>query len=91
MWDRVQRERPWLDVEVRLWHLLLLFWVAALGLTAAAVVVGYLGRSRASRAEGLLSLQDQLWRGTWAEQGSLNRWLVWARRRRQRREQRPGG
>jgi hypothetical protein len=46
-----------------------------------------LGRRRAPTEENLLYLQDQLWQQTRHEQATLNRWLVWARLRWQRRKE----
>jgi hypothetical protein len=63
------------------WQALLLLWAGGLGLALAASVLGYLGWSRATPEESRLYLQDQLWRETRAEQGEVNRWRVWARRR----------
>ncbi|HXG11489.1 MAG TPA: hypothetical protein VNK04_17170 [Gemmataceae bacterium] len=69
-----------------LWQVILLIWVLGLGLIAAGAVIGYLGWRRLSPTEAALYLQDTLWRETCREQRLLNRWLVWARRRRRREE-----
>jgi hypothetical protein len=68
------------------WRGLALCWLALLGLGAVWAALGYLGRSRATPEESLVYLQDQFWRETVREQGRVQRWLVWARLRRQRRE-----
>jgi hypothetical protein len=63
------------------------FWIFILVLTLAIAFFRYRGRRRAPPDENLLYLQDQLWRQTRQEQGTLNRWLVWARQRGQRRKE----
>lgn len=69
------------------WGLLILCWLVGVTGAAASVVTGYLDRARATPEENLLFLQDQLWRETRREQSRLNRWLVWARLRGQRRKE----
>jgi hypothetical protein len=71
------------------WGLLVLCWALAVGGMAGAAFLGYLGRARATPDQSLLFLQDQLWRQTRREQSRINRWLVWARLRGQRRRERP--
>jgi hypothetical protein len=87
VWGRVKAEAPALNIDPREWQAVLVVWIVGLGLAGAAAVVGYLGQTQARPEEVLLYLQDQVWRGTRGEQGRLNRWLVWARRRRQRRKE----
>ena len=52
-----------------------------------AAVLAWLGRMLASRQQSLMFLQDQLWAQTRGEQRRINRWAVWARLRRQRKEE----
>jgi hypothetical protein len=69
------------------WGLLVLCWFLATAGLVGSLVTGYLDRARASPGQNLLYLQDQLWRQTRREQGRLNRWLVAARLRGQRRKE----
>jgi hypothetical protein len=69
------------------WRVLLLFWLSVLGLWATSAVLAYVNQTHGSTEENLLYLQDQLWRQTRREQSRLNRWLVWARLRQQRRKE----
>lgn len=63
-----------------------LVWAGLALLAAAGITVSYLRWTTATPEEQLLYLQDQCWRQTRREQGLLNRWLVWARLRAQRRK-----
>jgi hypothetical protein len=63
------------------WRLLVVCWAAAAAFLAGAVVLAYLGRARATRAQNLMFLQDQLWSETPREQGRVNRLLTRARLR----------
>jgi len=76
---------PGLPVE--LWRAVLLVWAVGLFLAATTAGLGYLAQTQATPAEHRLYLQEQLWRQTRGDQGRLNRWLVAARLRRQRREE----
>jgi hypothetical protein len=69
------------------WRALLLAWWGGLALVVLHGFLSYLGRAQASRQESLLYLQDQLWRETCGEQRRLNRWIAWARLRKQRKEE----
>lgn len=71
----------------RLWRLMVLVLLAAPVLGLFSVLGRYRALTRASPEESLLFLQDQVWRATRREQSRLNRWLVWARRRAQRRKE----
>jgi hypothetical protein len=51
---------------------------------AVSAVLGYLSLRRATPAEALQVLQDELWDETRSEQRALNRWLAWARLRARR-------
>jgi hypothetical protein len=66
-----------------MWRALQIVWASLAVLAAAGTVAAYLRWRTATPEESLLYLQDQLWRQTRREQGSLNRWLTWARLRAQ--------
>jgi hypothetical protein len=70
------------------WRTLRIIWIGLAIVATTGAVAGYLRQSLAGPEESLLYLQDQLWRQTRREQGSLNRWLAWARLRAQRRRER---
>jgi hypothetical protein len=76
-----------LDTPREVWRAVLLIWVVGIGLAVMAGALGYLGMTRATPAEARTFLQDVLWRETAREQDRLNRWLVWARLRWQRRKE----
>jgi hypothetical protein len=65
--------------------------VVVWGVGAVVLVVGgflsYLARAQATSQESLLYLQDQLWSATRGEQRRINRWLVWARLRAQKKKE----
>ncbi len=63
------------------------FWLCMLVVSLSLALFRYLGRRRAPTAENLLYLQDEVWRQTRQEQMVVNRWLVWARLRGQRRKE----
>ncbi len=93
LWVALARTPPppdWPAQQLRgEWGLLVLCWALAVGGAAGAALIGYLGRSRATPEQSLLYLQDQLWRQTRGEQSRIDRWLVWARLRGQRRKEGP--
>src|SRR5579872_3700495 len=64
LWSYVRGMRPRLDMSRSGWQALTVVWGVALLLTAAWTVFGYVGRTRMTREESLLYLQDQLWRQT---------------------------
>jgi hypothetical protein len=74
---------PW-GFGRRAWVLLVLAWSGLAVVGMAFAVAGWQRMDRACPEEALMYLQDQLWRETRREQSRLNRWLVWARLRRQR-------
>jgi hypothetical protein len=86
VWVRLELEEPLQEFPVVVWRAILLAWVFGLGLAVTATGLGYLGMAQATRAEARVYLQDQMWRETRKDQARLNRWLVWARLRRQRKE-----
>jgi len=77
-------EAPVFSVES--WRLLVLVWLFGGGLVLLTAVLAYLDQSGAGTEANQVYLQDQLWRETRHEQSRLNRWLVGARLRRQRKE-----
>ncbi|HWG44974.1 MAG TPA: hypothetical protein VN688_19550 [Gemmataceae bacterium] len=87
VWSWMMDSAPALEMPVKVWRTLCVGWTALTILTATATVAGYLRWATATPEESLLYLQDQLWRPTRREQGSLNRWLVWARLRAQRKKE----
>jgi hypothetical protein len=87
VWVRLELEEPMEGIHEVVWRALLLAWVFGLGLAVTATGFAYLGMAQAPRAEARVYLQDQVWRETRKDQARLNRWLVWARLRRQRREE----
>jgi hypothetical protein len=80
---------PSREISPEVWRVLLIAWVLLAVLGVVGIVGGYARLNAATLAESLLYLQDQLWRATRREQGSLNRWLGWARLRAQRRREKP--
>jgi hypothetical protein len=85
-WARLELEEPFEDLPAVVWRALLLAWVFGLGLAVTATGLSYVGMAQATRAEARIYLQDRAWRETRKDQARLNRWLVWARLRRQRKE-----
>jgi hypothetical protein len=83
-WGLVVRKEPPLGFDFLEWQLLVVLWAGGTLFAVAGAVAGYLRWRRSTAAEDLVYLQDQLWRQTRREQGRLNRWLAWARLRRQR-------
>ena len=76
-------ERFWLFPSQR--RALILSWIGGVVLVLGYAASGYLSRSRASREESLLYLQDQLWDATRGEQQNVTRWVARARQRREGR------
>ncbi len=89
LWFRLASETPplWSDFPPALWRTIVVVWGTVLALAAMYAFLGYLRRSHAGRDESLLYLQDQLWAATRGEQRRINRWLAWARLRKQRKEE----
>jgi hypothetical protein len=77
----------WFGLPPDTWRILLVAWVAGLGLIVTRAVVGYLVLTRATEAEARLYLQDQLWRETRREQARIETWTTRARLRAQRRKE----
>jgi hypothetical protein len=65
------------------WQAALLVWLIGLTPYVAASGISYWQRRHMSVAEATMYLQDQLWAETRREQRRLNRWLAWARRRKE--------
>jgi hypothetical protein len=84
LWSAVARRRPPLGFDGREWQALLLVWAGGSVVALAGTIAGYLRLRQYTPEEGLVYLQDQLWRETRREQSRLNAWLTWARLRRQR-------
>jgi hypothetical protein len=64
---------------------LILTWIGGIALLLGYAANAYLGRTRASREESLLYLQDRLWDETRGEQQRINQRVVEARLRRKER------
>jgi hypothetical protein len=79
LWTWMRVEVYWLEIAPELWRLLYIVWAVAVFVGLTVGVRGYLNLTRRKPQECLLFLQDQVWRWTRREQGSLNRWLTWAR------------
>jgi hypothetical protein len=90
-WVLLATRQPPLDFDPWEYRAVVIVWFGCIVAAAAWVATAYLRWQQASPEEGLLYLQDQLWRQTRREQSRLNRWLVWYRLRRQRRRRRREG
>jgi hypothetical protein len=77
---------PEVPVPDRAWQILLAAWAGGLALVGGYLAFTVLRWVMAGREEALLYLQDQLWSATRGEQRRIDRWVVWARLRRQRKE-----
>ncbi len=84
-WGVLVRQDPPLGFADREWWALVLIWAGGTLFAVAGTVSGYLRLRRSTPVESLVYLQDQIWRQTRREQSRLNRWLAWARLRRQRK------
>jgi hypothetical protein len=84
LWQYLTGSVPPLNFDPREWFLLVVAWAAGVTVVVAAAVTGWLRIDRAGPDEAMVYLQDQLWKQTRREQSRINRWLVWARLRRQR-------
>lgn len=87
LWGLVTLVPPLPEFSLPAWRGLLLFWLAALGLLASVAILTYLRQASAGPVAAQIYLQDQLWQQTRREQSRLNRWLVWARLRAQRKKE----
>lgn len=72
-----------------LWRGVVLAWLIGLGLYLAASFLGYWRRRAMTLEQATLFLQDEWWQETRGEERRINRWLAWARLRRQRRKEKP--
>lgn len=87
VWTWLMEGVPPLGMPREVWRVLRFAWAILAVLAVTGIVTSYLRRATASPEESLLYLQDQCWRHTRREQGSLNRWLTWARLRAQRKKE----
>jgi hypothetical protein len=69
------------------WRGLLLMWILAGAVVVISTILAYVRMQQMTRREARLYLQDALWLETAREQRKLNRWLGWARLRRERRKE----
>jgi hypothetical protein len=86
-WGLLMADTAPLGMAREVWRTLWIVWVGLAVVAATGAVAGYLRQTLATPEESLLYLQDQLWRQTRREPGSLNRWLRWGRLRAQRRRE----
>lgn len=80
------KETQDLNIDDSSWQLMVLIWLLGLLFLLASSLVRYLAQGHMRPEEAALYLQDTLWRETSREQRRIHRWLVWARRRQQRKE-----
>jgi hypothetical protein len=63
-----------------------LAWALTLGTLVGTGFLSYLGRQMMTRRQAMIYLQDVLWRETRRDQRRIQRWLVWRKLRRRRKE-----
>jgi hypothetical protein len=76
-----------LDIDKRWWQAMTLAWLFGMLFLIAAAFMRYAVRSLMRPDEAALFLQDTLWRETSREQRRITRWIAWARRRQQKKEE----
>ncbi len=86
VWNNVPLQRNNVGILPPVWHGMVLCWLIGLGWFVTAAILAHARRRQMTAAEATLYLQDELWAQTRREQRRLNRWWVWGRLRRQRRE-----
>jgi hypothetical protein len=84
-WQWLQR-RDYPEIG-RWWQVMALAWLFGMLFLVAAAIVRYVSSWRMRPEEAALFLQDTLWRETSREQRRITRWVAWARRRRQRKDE----
>jgi hypothetical protein len=87
VWEQLPQRWYELGLPPPLWRMLILAWSTGVGLLVTASLLTQLSQQQMSRVEAVSVLQDVVWRETRREQRRINRWLAWARVRRQRREE----
>jgi hypothetical protein len=87
LWAWISRTPAPFDLAGRLWRPVLLLWLAGLTALLASVGLRVLGWKQASPEAHRLYLQDVFWQETRREQTRINRWMTWARLRRQRQQE----
>jgi hypothetical protein len=85
VWDELPTHWSEMGIAPAGWRLVVLVWIVGVTVFVGAAVVGQLGRNRWGRAEGILFLQDDLWRWTRREQRRLHGRLAWLRLRAERK------
>lgn len=83
-WEMTALIRPRWRLSAANWRLQVLVWILGFVLLVVAGAIAYWAARRQSTDEALLALRDEFWRETRGEQRKINRWLAWARRRRER-------
>ncbi len=87
-WEWLKTQKPLPRFHPAGWRSLLLIWLSGMGLMLTSALLAYLSQALAGAEASAIALQDELWLQTRREQSRLNRWLVAARLRRQRKEER---
>jgi len=83
-WQWLKRRETDLDIDNRMWRLMLFSWLAGLVFLVAASLIRYLAQTQARPEEAALVLQEAVWRETSREQRRIQRWLVWGRLRKKK-------
>ncbi len=83
-WQWLSRKRTDLDLDDGSWQAIVLIWLLGTMFLLASALVRYARQGRQRPEEAQLVLQDALWIETSREQRRVNRWLAWARRRKER-------
>lgn len=89
LWLVLSEQEAPAGMDRGLWRGLLLIFLVTLTMGALWGAAAYLDWARATPEEHLLFLQDDMWRATRREQNRINRFIVWARLRGQRRREKP--
>jgi hypothetical protein len=84
LWKMLPPRPEGMDLTQHSWRGLLLMWIVAVVAFLTAIFLAYVRLQQMSSQEARLFLQDALWLETHREQRTINRWLAWARRRRER-------
>ncbi len=86
-WILVSTTGPPVDLSREVWHGLLLAWLLATALLGTSTIVRIAFWREASRDVHRMFLQEVLWRETRGDQARVNRWIVQARLKAQKRRE----
>lgn len=75
-------------LPISFWRTLLMAWFIGLAIFMTSAILNYWKWRRMTLEEATLALQDVAWKETRLEQRRQNRWLAWARLKKQRKEKR---